>query len=51
MMQTFFTEQAAPVPLTVALPGGLAGPVDAAGVELTVVTEHALPAEVTPVRQ
>lgn len=41
---TFVTEQPAPALLAVALPGLLAGPVDAAGVPGTLIAAVALPA-------
>lgn len=47
---TFVAQQASPVPLAVALPGGLAGPVHTAGEDHAVVAELALPAELAPVR-
>lgn len=50
LSRTFIAQQAAPVPLAVALPLAVAGPVDAAGVEHTFVAELTLPAVVTPVR-
>ncbi len=49
-IRTFITQQATPVPLAVALPGHVAGPVDASRIEHTFVTELALPAVVTPVK-
>lgn len=48
-IRTFIAQQAAPVPLAAALPGDVAGPVDASRKQLTFVTELALPAVVTPV--
>lgn len=47
VIQIFITQQATPVPLTVALPGVVAGPVDASRINHTFITELALPAVVT----
>lgn len=48
MTLTFIAEQTAPVLLASALPGDDTGPVQAAGVRQTLVTELALPAVVAP---
>ena len=45
---TFVTEQTSPVLLAGAMPGLVAGPVDAARVRQALVAERALPAVVTP---
>lgn len=50
LFHTFITEQAAPVPLAVALPGVDAGPVDAARINQTFVTQRAHPAVITTVK-
>lgn len=47
VVQIFIAQQAAPVPLAVALPRYVAGPVNAAGVKPTLITELALPAVAT----
>lgn len=47
VVKIFIAQQATPVPLTVALPGGVAGPVDASRIDDAVVAELALPAVVT----
>lgn len=47
---TFITQQASPVPLAIALPGTVAGPVDASGVDRAFVAELPLPAVAAPVR-
>lgn len=43
VIQIFITQQATPVPLAVALPGVVAGPMDASGIKHTFITELALP--------
>lgn len=48
VIQIFIAQQATPVPLAVALPGGVAGPVDASRIEHTLITELAPPAVATP---
>lgn len=45
---TFIAEEAAPVLLASALPGHVTGPMQAAGVWQTLITELALPAVVAP---
>lgn len=47
---TFITQQASPVPLTIALPGTVASPVDASRVDDAFVAELPLPAVAAPVR-
>lgn len=50
LFHTFIAQQATPVPLAVALPLDVAGPVDASRVEHTFITELALPAVATPAK-
>lgn len=47
VVQIFITQQATPVPLTVALPGYVAGPVDTSRIKNTFIAELALPAVFT----
>lgn len=50
LFHTFIAQQASPVPLTVALPGDVASPVDTSRKKHTFITELALPAIATPVK-
>lgn len=47
VIQIFITQQATPVPFTVALPGEVTGPMNASRIKNTFITELALPAVVT----
>lgn len=50
-VHTFIAEEASPVPLTIALPGIAAGPMNTTRIKHTIVTELALPAIPTPIGQ